>query len=47
MFELPEKENIGKCIITRDVVEKGEAPIYIEGKPKKSAQPQRKTSESA
>ncbi len=47
MFELPEKENIGKCIITRDVIEKGEAPIYIEGKPKKNAAAQRKSNESA
>ncbi|MBI5726466.1 MAG: ATP-dependent Clp protease ATP-binding subunit ClpX, partial [Ignavibacteriales bacterium] len=31
MFNLPDKEGAGKCIITRDVVEKGEEPIFIEG----------------
>lgn len=31
MFNLPEKEGFGKCIITSDVVEKGEEPIFIEG----------------
>lgn len=31
MFNLPDKEGAGKCIITRDVVDKGEEPIFIEG----------------
>jgi ATP-dependent Clp protease ATP-binding subunit ClpX len=30
MFELPNKENIEKCIITKDVIEKGDEPIYLE-----------------
>ena len=30
MYELPTKENIDKCLVTRDVVVKGEKPIYIE-----------------
>lgn len=30
MFELPKKENFDKCVITKDVVEKGEEPIYLE-----------------
>ena len=30
MFELPDKENVEKCIITRDVVESGAEPIYLE-----------------
>lgn len=30
MYDLPEKENVEKCIITRDVVEKGAEPIYLE-----------------
>lgn len=30
MYELPTKENIDKCLITRDVVIKGEKPVYIE-----------------
>ncbi|MDP4115520.1 MAG: ATP-dependent Clp protease ATP-binding subunit ClpX, partial [Bacteroidota bacterium] len=30
MFELPNKENVDKCIITRDVVELGAEPIYLE-----------------
>lgn len=29
MFELPNKKHVDKCIITRDVVEKGVEPIYI------------------
>lgn len=36
MFELPSKNKISKCIITKDVIEKGEQPIYIEQE-KKSA----------
>jgi ATP-dependent Clp protease ATP-binding subunit ClpX len=30
MFDLPEKENIEKCIITRDVVEFNSEPIFLE-----------------
>lgn len=30
MFELPSKDNIEKCVITADVVEKNEEPLYIE-----------------
>ncbi|PJA99982.1 MAG: ATP-dependent Clp protease ATP-binding subunit ClpX [Ignavibacteria bacterium CG_4_9_14_3_um_filter_36_18] len=30
MYDLPNKENVDKCIITRNVVEDGADPIYIE-----------------
>ena len=30
MYELPTMQNIDKCLVTRDVVSKGEKPIYIE-----------------
>ncbi|HMU42568.1 MAG TPA: ATP-dependent Clp protease ATP-binding subunit ClpX [Ignavibacteriaceae bacterium] len=30
MYEIPNRENLDKCIITKDVVEKGAEPIYIE-----------------
>ncbi len=30
MFDLPLKEDVDKCVITKDVVEKGSEPIYIE-----------------
>jgi ATP-dependent Clp protease ATP-binding subunit ClpX len=30
MYHLPNKENIEKCIITRDVVENGKEPIFLE-----------------
>ena len=30
MFDLPNKENVEKCIITKDVVELGAEPIYLE-----------------
>jgi len=30
MYDLPNKENIDKCIITKDVIEKGAEPIYLE-----------------
>ncbi len=30
MYEIPTMENVDKCLITRDVVLKGEKPIYIE-----------------
>lgn len=36
MYELPNNKEISKCVITRDVVEKGEEPIFIKAE-KKSA----------
>lgn len=30
MYEIPNRENLDKCIITKDVVEKGAEPIFIE-----------------
>ncbi|PKL83634.1 MAG: ATP-dependent Clp protease ATP-binding subunit ClpX [Ignavibacteriae bacterium HGW-Ignavibacteriae-3] len=30
MYELPTKENVDKCLVTRDTVIKGEKPVYIE-----------------
>jgi ATP-dependent Clp protease ATP-binding subunit ClpX len=36
MYELPNKKDIEKCVITRDVVEKGEEPIFLKAE-KKSA----------
>jgi len=30
MYHLPDKENIDKCIITKEVIEKGNDPIYLE-----------------
>lgn len=30
MFDLPDKENVEKCIITRDVIESGAEPIFLE-----------------
>jgi ATP-dependent Clp protease ATP-binding subunit ClpX len=30
MYDLPNKENVDKCVITKDVVELGAEPIYIE-----------------
>jgi ATP-dependent Clp protease ATP-binding subunit ClpX len=30
MFELPNKDNIDKCVITKDVVDEGAEPIYLE-----------------
>jgi ATP-dependent Clp protease ATP-binding subunit ClpX len=30
MYEIPNRENLDKCIITKDVVEQGAEPIYIE-----------------
>lgn len=30
MFSLPDKENVDKCIITRDVIESGAEPIFLE-----------------
>jgi ATP-dependent Clp protease ATP-binding subunit ClpX len=29
MYDLPEKKNVQKCIITKDVVEKGKEPLFI------------------
>ncbi|MBU2491916.1 MAG: ATP-dependent Clp protease ATP-binding subunit ClpX [Bacteroidetes bacterium] len=36
MFELPEMENVEKCLITKNTVLKGDAPVYIQSE-KKSA----------
>jgi ATP-dependent Clp protease ATP-binding subunit ClpX len=36
MYELPNKKDIEKCVITKDVVEKGEEPIFLKSE-KKSA----------
>lgn len=36
MFELPDMENVEKCLITKNTVTKGEAPVYIQSE-KKSA----------
>jgi ATP-dependent Clp protease ATP-binding subunit ClpX len=30
MYELPNKDNVDKCIITKDVIEKGSEPIYLD-----------------
>ncbi len=30
MYDLPNKDNIDKCVITRDVVDEGAEPIYLE-----------------
>jgi len=30
MYELPTKENVDKCLVTKDTVIKGEKPVYIE-----------------
>ncbi|MBI1936873.1 MAG: ATP-dependent Clp protease ATP-binding subunit ClpX [Ignavibacteriales bacterium] len=30
MYELPTQENVDKCLVTKDVVTKGERPLYIE-----------------
>ncbi len=30
MYDLPDKDKVDKCIITKDVVEKGSEPLYIE-----------------
>ena len=30
MYEFPNKENVDKCIITKDVIEKGAEPIYLD-----------------
>jgi len=30
MFDLPNKDKVEKCIITKDVIEKGSEPLYIE-----------------
>jgi len=30
MYELPTKENVDKCLVTRDTITKGEKPVYIE-----------------
>ena len=30
MFDLPNKDNVDKCVITKDVVDEGAEPIYLE-----------------
>jgi ATP-dependent Clp protease ATP-binding subunit ClpX len=30
MYELPNLENVDKCVVTKDTVDKGEKPIYLE-----------------
>jgi ATP-dependent protease Clp ATPase subunit len=30
MYDLPNKENVEKCIVTKDVIENGAEPIYLE-----------------
>ncbi|HKI77806.1 MAG TPA: ATP-dependent Clp protease ATP-binding subunit ClpX [Ignavibacteriaceae bacterium] len=30
MYDLPDRENVDKCIITKDVIEQNEEPIYLE-----------------
>jgi hypothetical protein len=30
MFNLPTKDNVEKCIITKDVIEYGAEPIFLE-----------------
>ena len=30
MYDLPNKENVEKCIVTKDVIESGAEPIYLE-----------------
>jgi len=36
MYELPNMKDVEKCVITKDVVDKGKEPIYIKAE-KKSA----------
>ena len=30
MYELPSLNNVEKCVITKDTIEKGAKPVYIE-----------------
>ncbi len=30
MYDLPRKDNVEKCVVTKDVIEKGKEPIYLE-----------------
>ena len=30
MYDLPNRENVEKCVVTKDVIEKGAEPIYLE-----------------
>ena len=30
MYHIPDKENVEKCIITKDVIETGKEPIFLE-----------------
>ena len=36
MYDLPEKKNVEKCMITRDVIEQGKDPLFFKAD-KKSA----------
>ena len=42
MFELPSRREINRCVITRDVIEKGEKPTLILGERKYPAPPAKK-----
>ena len=35
MYEIPSEENVEKCIITKDAIEKKEKPILVHGKDKR------------
>ena len=39
MYEIPSEENVEKCIITKDAIEKKEKPILVHGKDKKALPP--------
>jgi len=49
MFEIPSKENLAGCRITRQVIEKESAPLLVEGKPdaKKAAKKEKEPKRSA
>ncbi len=42
MFDLPSRKEINRCVITRDVIEKGEKPILTLGERKYPAAPAKK-----
>ena len=42
MFDLPSRKEINRCVITRDVIEKGEKPILTLGERKYPATPAKK-----
>ena len=37
MYKLPSKENVSKCIITKDVIYKKDQPVYIQESSKQYA----------